>query len=108
MNRLEEYDLKLAYKSSRDQHIEIADELSRMSTRLTSIIRTHDEKRLIMTTFVQKSDQRHKSHISLIEILISTENSRIDKYRTSLMYERLVEFLQKDIFALEELDRNRR
>ncbi len=107
MNKLEEYDLKLAYRSSRNQHIKIADELSRMFTRLTSIIRTHDEKRLTMTTFVQKSDQRHRSHISLIEILISTKNFRIDKYWTSLMYERLVEFLQKDIFALEELDRNR-
>ena len=106
MNRLEEYDLKLTYRSSRNQHIEIADELSRMSTRLTSIIRTHDEKRLTMTTSIQKSSQRHRSHTSSIDILISTENSRINKYWSSLMYERLVEFLQKEVFALEELDRN--
>ncbi len=108
MNRLEEYDLKLTYRSPRDQHIEIADELSRMSTRLTSIIRTHDAERLMMTTSIQKSGQRHRSHTSSIDILISTENSRIDKYRSSFMYERLVEFLQKRVFALEGLDRNRR
>lgn len=106
MNKLEEYDLKLTYRSSRNQHIEIADELSRMSIRLTSIIRTHDEKKLMMTTSIQKSNQRHRSHTSSIDILIFTENSRIDKYRSSLMYERLVEFLQKEVFALEELDRN--
>jgi len=108
MNRLKEYDLKLTYHSLRDQHIEIADKLSRMSTRLTSIIRTHDAERLMMTTSIQKSSQQHRSHTSFIDILISTEDSRIDKYQLSLMYERLVEFLQKKVFALEELDRNRR
>jgi len=107
MNRLEEYDLKLTYHSSRNQHIEIADELSRMSTRLTFIIKTHDEKRLMMTTSIQKSDQRHRLHTSFINILIFTENSRINKYQSLFMYERLVEFLQKKVFALEELDRNR-
>ncbi len=108
MNRLKEYDLKLTYRSSRDQHIEIADEFSRMFTRLTSIIRTHDAERLIMTTSIQKLSQRHRSHTSSIDILISTENSRIDKYQLLLMYERLVEFLQKRVFALEELNQNRR
>lgn len=80
MNKLEEYDLKLAYRSLRDQHIEIADELSKMFTRLTFIIRTHDEKRLMMMMFVQKSDQRHKSYILLIKILIFTEVFKINKY----------------------------
>jgi len=108
MNRLKEYNLKLTYHSSRNQHIEIADELSRMFTKLMFIIRTHDEKRLMMMTFIQKSDQQHRLHTSSIDILISTENSRIDKYRSLLMYERLVKFLQKEVFALEELDRNRR
>jgi len=107
MNRLKEYNLKLTYCSSRDQHIEIADELSRMSTRLMSIIRTHDAKRLMMTTFIQKSSQQHKSHTSSINILISTENFRINKYQLSLIYEKLVEFLQKRVFALKELNRNR-
>jgi len=108
MDRLGEYDLKLAYRSSRDQHIGIADGLSRMPTRLTSITRTHDEERLAMATSVQEPGQRHRSHTSPIGILASTGDSRIDKYRTSPMYERLVEFLQKGIFALEGLDRNRR
>jgi len=80
MNRLKEYDLKLTYCLSRDQHIEIADELSKMFTRLTSIIKTHDAERLMMTTFIQKSSQQHRSHTSSINILIFTENFRIDKY----------------------------
>ncbi len=80
MNKLEEYDLKLIYRSLRNQHIEIADELSKMFTRLMSIIRTYDAERLMMTTSIQKSSQQHKSHTSFINILIFTENSRIDKY----------------------------
>lgn len=108
MNRLEEYDLKMTYRSSRDQHIEIADELSRMPTRLTSITRTQDAERLAMTTSIQKPGQRHRSHTSPIGILAATGNSRIDKYRSSPMYKRVVKYLQKGIFALEGLDRNRR
>lgn len=79
-----------------------------MPTRLTFIIRTHDAERLAMTTSIQEPDQRHRSHTSPIGILTSTENSRIDKYRSSLMYERVAKFLQRKIFALEGLDRNRR
>lgn len=59
MNKLKKYDLKLTYHSSRNQHIEIADELSRMFTRLTFIIRTHNAERLMMMMFIQKSDQQH-------------------------------------------------
>lgn len=110
MNRLGKYDLKLVYRSSRDQHIEIADELSKMFTRLTFIMKAQDSKRLMMTASVitQKSNQRYRSHISLIEILVITEDSRIDKYWSSLMYKRLVKFLQKKVFVLKELNRNRR
>ncbi len=110
MNRLEKYDLKLVYRPSRNQHIEIADELSRMSTRLTFVIRTRNSERIAMTatiSTIQKSEQRYRSHISLIDIL-SVEDFRIDKYRSSSMYEKIVEYLQEEVFALKELNRNRR
>lgn len=45
MNRLKEYNLKLTYCSSRNQHIEIADELSKIFTRLMFIIKTHDAEK---------------------------------------------------------------
>ncbi len=108
MDRLGEYDLKLAYRSSRDQHIGIADGLSRMPTRSTSITRTHDTERMAMTATTQEPGQRHRSHTLPIGILASTGDARIDEYRMSPMYEKIVEFLQKGIFALEGLDRNRR
>ncbi len=77
-----------------------------MFTKLTFIIRTYDAERLMMTTFIQKSSQWHRLYTLFINILISIENFRINKYWSSLIYERLVEFLQKKVFALEELNQN--
>lgn len=108
MDRLGEYDLKLVYRSSRDQHIGMADGLSRMPTKLTSITRTQDSERLAMTASTTQELERYRSHTSPIGILAPTGDSRTEKYQTSPMYERLVEFLQKGVFALEGLDRNRR
>ena len=48
MDRLGEYDFKLVYRPSRDQHIGIADGLSRMPTRLTSISKAEDSDRMAM------------------------------------------------------------
>ena len=46
MDRLGEYNMKVLYRPSRDQHIGIADGLSRMPTRLTSFSTIEDQERL--------------------------------------------------------------
>ena len=48
MDKLREYNFKLCYRASRDQYIEVADGLSRMRTRLSSIPKSMNQNRLAM------------------------------------------------------------
>lgn len=62
MDRLGEYDFELVYRSSRDQHIGIADGLSRMPTRLSSIMKAEDQDRMAMAAFPTEAEKLIHQH----------------------------------------------
>ena len=103
MDRLGEYDFKLVYRPSRDQHIGIADGLSRMPTRLTSISKAEDSDRMAMAA-VNIEQQTWPLRIA------EQAEDRMLKYLESPMYNEVVEYLRGGEEALEKLQlpRNRR
>lgn len=50
MNRLKEYDLKLHHRFSKDQYIELTNDLNKMFTRLQLASRHENQARLTMMT----------------------------------------------------------
>ena len=101
MDRLGEYYFKLVYRPSRDQHIGIADGLSRMPTRLSSVPRTEDQDRMAMVILEQHTGPR---------IILDHMEDRMAKYMASPMYDQLIEYMRGGEAAMDkmELPRNRR
>ena len=104
LDRLSEFDLKVAHRSSRDQHVGLADRLSQISTRYLS-------------PFIEEEISEHMPVKDIIPIKVKSKplcilDTRIDKrykkYQDSPMYPGLIEYLQNGISALEELNRNQR
>jgi len=74
MDRLEEYDFELHHKSSRDQHMAIADGLSRLPRRLTFVPIAEDSERIAMaaveTTALQSTLlPRPQTHPPPLEVM---------------------------------------
>lgn len=101
LDRLGEFDLKLVYRPSTDQHIGIANGLSRMITRHLTIAPDRLGERLSMATLHAQSHP--------LQILESIpQSSRHQKYKESPLYANVINHLEKGILSLEGLDRNRR
>ena len=101
IDRLGEYDYKLMYRPSRDQHIGIADGLSRMPTRLTSIGKSGEKERMVMAAVQQLTGP-----LKMFEDM----PSRLEKYEESPMYHEVIQYMQGGEPALEalKLSRNRK
>ena len=99
MDRLGEYDIEVHYRPSRDQHIGIADGLSRMPTRLTTIPKAEDADRIAMAAPEIQSLPRR---------MMVPVPDRLVRYKESPLYEHLIEYLQQGPMALEKLPRNRK
>ena len=96
--------MKVAHRSSRDQHVGLADGLSRMPTRyLSPPIEEKIPERMPVkvTTLVEVESKPHS-------ILDTRIDERFKKYQDSPMYTGLIEYLQNGISALEGLNRNQR
>ncbi len=102
LDRLGEYDYHLCYRSSQDQHIGIADGLSRMPTRLTTVPKKEDQERIAMaiTTEQQSWPRRIAEQVE----------DRMARYSQSPMYHELVDYLRGGEEAMNELglSRNRK
>lgn len=96
---LGEFDLHLVHRPSKDQHIGLADGLSRMPTRLTFMTDIDDKERLAFAAV------KMQTHTTPIKIL-AQQHDRLQRYRDSPLYAHLVEYLQTGPPAIEELDRN--
>ena len=117
MDRLGEYDLKLFHRPSRDQHIGIADGLSRMPTRYQSNSRKEDRERPAMalpeianepnpeptSTELRPDIQR----ITYSRISLDPMENRLTKYRESPMYSQLMEYFEGGEDRLRELKMHR-
>lgn len=101
LDRLEESDLHLVHRSSRDQHIGLSDRLSRMLTRLTSFSDVEDKERLGFAAI------KIQTHTTPIKIL-ATQQDRLQRYQDSPLYTYLIEYLPARLSAIETLDRNKR
>lgn len=101
LDRLGEFDLKLVYRPSTDQHIGIADGLSQMPTRHLTMATDRLGKRLSMATLYTQSRP-----LQILENI--PQSSRYQKYRESPLYDNVIKYLGKKIPSLEGLDRNRR
>ena len=101
IDRLGEYDYKLVHRPSRDQHIGIADGLSRMPTRLTSKSMHTEEGRMAMAAVEQLTGPLR---------MFEDMPSRFAKYEESPMYQDIIKYMQGGEEALEEmqLTRNRK
>ena len=81
IDRLGEYDYKLVYRPSRDQHIGIADGLSRMPTRLTFKSIHMEEGRMAMAAVKQLTGPLR---------MFEDMPSRFEKYEQSPMYHEVI------------------
>ena len=128
LDRLGEYDIKLCYRPSTDQHIAIADGLSRMPTRLTSIPVAEDTERMAMKTEIYANASLNFENLdspagvpstpdpnptssrvkeppgiqSLPRRIFHEYNDRLAKYKTSPMYQGIVEYLQGGLEAIQD------
>lgn len=104
LDRLSEFDLKVAHRSSRDQHVGLADGLSRMPTRYLSppIEEEIPERMPVRVTTLIEVESKPLS------ILDTRIDERYKKYQDSPRYTGLIEYLQNGMSALEELNRNQR
>lgn len=104
LDRLSEFDLKVVHRSSRDQHIGLADGLNRMPTRyLSSLVEEALPERMPIRATIPVEVQSKP-----VSILDSRIDERYKKYQDSSMYSGLVEYLQKRLPALERLNRNQK
>lgn len=103
LDRLSEFDLKVAHRSSRDQHVGLADGLSRMPTRyLSPPIEEIPERAPVRTKIPIEVESKP------LCILDTRIDERYKKYQDSPMYPGLIEYLQNGISALEGMNRNQR
>lgn len=105
MDRLGEYDFQLVYRPSRDQHIGIADGLSRMPTRLSSISKAEDQDRMAMAVFDTTNLEQQTGPRGIREQV----EDRMEKYASSPMYHQLIQYMRGGEAAIGEmqLPRNR-
>lgn len=124
LDRLGEYDMLLIHRSSRDQHIGIADGLSRMPTRLSSVSSAEDTDRMAMMAIPADPEKEEIDHlIAMMAIPASSANEEMDhsvgandisetkqftfprkivspygngleKFRRSAIYHQIVEYLE--------------
>ena len=108
LDRLGEYDYKLVYRASRDQHIGIADGLSRMPTRLTSKHSAVDEDRIAMA-LTMAEDEPLAQH-TFPRSITGRIGSNLDKFEVDPMYHQLMAYLARGEDAMENLGlpKNRR
>ena len=92
LDKLGESDVKVCHRSSRDQHIGLADGLSRMPTKLTEPSATQLTERLAMPVLAQASQTPTKNHTSL-DFRNMLPDQNLKKYRRSPMYYHLIEYL---------------
>ena len=104
LDQLSEFDLKVVYKLSRDQHIGLADRVSRMPTRYLSppVEEELPERMPIRATIPVEVQSKP------VSILDSRIDERYKKYQDLSMDSGLVEYLQKGLPALEGLNRNQK
>ena len=102
LDRLGEYDIKLAYRPSRDQHIGIADGLSRMPTRFTTQSNVEDSEMMAMAVLPEhrRPLQQHTRPLQILEPL----EENLNKYKRSPMYHQVVEYLVGGEDAMEAAD----
>lgn len=99
-NRLGEFDLKLVDRPSTDQHIGIADGLSRMPTKMFTESKYRLGERMSMA--LMKVESRP------VKILEDAESvSRHQKYKELALYADVVDYLEREPLSLEGLPRNR-
>lgn len=100
LDRVGEFDLKLVYRPSTDQHIGITDGLSRIPTRMLTVSKDRLEERMSMVLM--------KAESHLMEILENKGSvSRHQKYKESALYMDVVDYLERRLLSLEGLPRNR-
>ena len=106
MNRLNEYDFTFCYRFSRDQHIDIVDDLNKRSIKLQFILKKENQDRLAMLTL---NDSQVERHIYSLQILKRADDY-LTKYRQSLIYHELIDYLESNETRTKELkiSRNRR
>lgn len=112
MDRLGEYDLKLFHRPSRDQHIGIADGLSRMPTRFLSDSRKEDRERpaiAVPEAGVGPNNEPKPGiqRLSYPRRTIGTMNDRLSKYRESPLYLQLMEYMDEGQDRLGEMGMHR-
>ena len=88
LDRLGEFDLKLVYRPSTDQHIGIADGLSRMPTRYLTIVSDRLGEKLSMATLHAQSHP-----LQILENI--PQLSRHQKYKESPLYANVINYLEK-------------
>ena len=101
LDRLGEFDLNLVYRPSTDQHIGIADGLSRMPTRMLTVSKDRLGERISMA--LQKVESRP---VKVLEI--EGTASRHQKYKESALYADVVDYLERVSLSLKGLSRNKR
>ena len=110
---LEEYDLQLFHRLNRNQHLKIVDELSRMLTRLMTINDASLSERMSMSVIEVKRELKKIDNSKIrqrTDSLNYLAEKNLKKYKSSLMYHQLIEYLtenEKIIIAMK-LFRNRK
>ena len=86
LDKLGEFDFRVFHRSSRDQHIGVADGLSRMPTRLTTNSLVDLPEKIAMPLLESSTIQRRTFPLRIIS------EANLDKYRHSPMYHQLVDY----------------
>ena len=103
LDRLSEFDLIVRHRPFRDQHIELADGLSRMPTRyLSPPVMDDIPERMSMANIPIQIESKP------VQIWSTPIDERYQKYCESPMYRNLVEYLRWGPPALEGMNPNQR
>lgn len=94
MNRLKEYNLKLHHRSSKDQHIELIDDLNKMLTRLQLASRHENQAQSTMMILreLESSLENQKAEFAKVRRriflarVLETKDSKIAMLRRFSMY----------------------
>ena len=105
LDRLGEFDTKVVYRPSRDQHIGLADGLSRLPERMSTKRNPNLVEKLAMPVLHSEMLQQHTHPLSTL-----SRNGNLKKFRRSPMYHQLVDYLEggEEKLARAEVPRNRR
>lgn len=108
LDRLGEFDWQLMHRPSRDQHIGIADGLSRMPTRLTETSSREISDRMTMCVTESKANEANRVEQWTYPLRI-LEKEGLEKYQRSPMYAQIMEYLMggEDYLRKQKVFRNR-